>query len=147
MAYSQPKSVTYTRTITTGSNTTWAVSPPLGCTQARVSGISVSATTTWTNTTTGGLVTVGVASNTAVMGSLNLGTTAAGATVGFNTQFNKNVNPLIPTVDLTGTSNPSAISVFTPVLECAGPILITFTSPTGGTPAGVGIAEVTLDWF
>jgi hypothetical protein len=147
MAYTNPKSVTYTRTITTGSNTTWEIAPPLGATQARVSGISVSATTTWTNTTTGGLVTVGIPSNTAIMGSLNLGTTASGSAVGFNTQFNKNVNPLVPVVDLTGTSNPSAISTFTPAVEALGPVQITFTSPTGGSPAGAGIAEVTIDWF
>jgi len=146
MAYSNPKFVTYTRS-TAVTNATWAVSPPPGVTQCRVVDIQASVTTTYNAVTTAATLAVGVTNNLSVGGSLSFGTTAAGSTVGFTTQFNKGVNPLIPVIDLTGASNPAAISVSQPAIEALGPVLITFTANTGGTPAGAAVAEITLAWF
>ena len=106
MAYSNPTIINYSRAIGV-SNLTWAVSPPKGATQCRVVGISVSPTTTYNAVTTAAKVEVGVASNVAVAGTFSIGTTAAGATASMT--FTQGVNPLIPVIDLTGASNPSAI--------------------------------------
>lgn len=147
MAYTEPKRVTFTRSVAV-TTTTWAVSPPPGCTQCRVTDIQASVTTTYNAVTTAATVSVGVTSNLAVAGSLSLGTTAAGSTVGLGSQFIKGTNPLVPLIDLSGTANPAAVSSPYPAaLEALGPVLITFTANTGGTPAGAAVIDVTLAWF
>lgn len=147
MAYTEPVRVSYTRTLGT-SNVTWAVSPPPGKTQMRVADIQASVSTTFTNTTTSAKLTVGVTNNLAVAGSLDLGVTAAGSTVGLGSQFIKGTNPLVPVIDLSGTANPVAVtSPYPAAIEVLGPVLITYLAPTGGTPAGAAISEITLAWF
>jgi len=146
MSYTQPKRVTYTRSIAV-TTATWAIAPPPGASAARVVDIGVSVTTTYNAVTTSARVGVGIASNVNIGGYVDLATTAAGSAVGFGTSFNKGANPLVPLIDLTGTANPSAISAYQPAVEALGPVLITFTANTGGSPAGAGIAEVTIDWI
>jgi hypothetical protein len=50
-------------------------------------------------------------------------------------------------IDLSAAANPSAITVAQPAIEALGPVLITFTANTGGTPAGAAVVDVTLAWF
>lgn len=148
MAYTNPIRVTYTRTVGT-SNAAWTVSPPPGTSQVRVADISASVTTTFTATTTAATFGVGVTGATSTMGVLNFGTTAAAAVLGFTTQKNRTgtgtQNPTVPVLDLTGTSN--TITGTPPAAEVSGPILLTYTAMTGGTPAGAAIVDVTLEWF
>lgn len=148
MAYTNPIRVTYTRTVGT-SDAAWTVSPPPGCTQVRVADISASVTTTFTATTTEATLGVGVAGNTDKLGKLAFGTTAAAAVLGFKTQKNRSgtgtQNPVIPVFDLTGASN--TITGTPAAAEVLGPVLLTYTAMTGGSPAGAAIADVTLEWF
>lgn len=147
MAYTDPIRVTYTRSVAV-TNTTWAIQPPPGKTQGRVSSIQASVSTTYNAVTTSAYVAVGVTNNLTVAGKLDFLTTAAGAAVGLNIQYNKGTNPLIPVIDLTGTANPAAISSNYPAaIEALGPVLITFVANTGGTPAGAAVVDVTIDWF
>lgn len=141
--YQNPTTVTYTRSVAV-TTTTWAIAPPTGCTKARVKGISASVTTTYNAVTTPAYVRVGVANNIAVAAELNLSTTAAGASIGWSAR--KGTNPLVPVIDLTGANN-TAITTYPEVAEFLGPVLITFTANTGGTPAGAAVVEVTIDWF
>jgi len=144
MAYTNPKTVTYTRS-TAVTTTTWAIQPPPGCTQVRVKDINASVTTTYNAVTTSAKVGVGVAGNVNAAGVLDLGTTAAGSAVGFGSQYKKGTNPTYGSLDLTGTSNTISGTPVTP--EVLGPVLITFTANTGGTPAGAAVVDVTLDWY
>lgn len=148
MAYTNPIRVTYTRTVGT-SDAAWTVSPPPGTTQVRVADISASVTTTFTATTTESTLGVGVAGNTDKLGKLAFGTTAAAAVLGFKTQKNRSgtgtQNPTIPLFDLSGTSN--TITGTPSTAEVLGPVLLTYTANTGGTPAGAAIVDVTLEWF
>ena len=144
MSYSNPKSVTYSRTVGT-TNATWAVTPPPGCTQCRVQSINASVTTSYNAVTTSAKVQVGVANNLAVGGQLDLGTTAAGSAAGFT--VNKGVNPLIPLIDVSGAAAASTVNSAQAAIVSNGPVLITFVANTGGAPAGAGGVDVTLDWF
>lgn len=142
MSYVNPKTVTYSRDLAV-ADAAWAVNPPPGATKVRVKDIQVSVTTTYTADTTAAILGVGVTGSTSALGYISLGTTAAGSAVGLSDQIVRGTNPAYGTLDLTGSSN--TLSGTLP--EVSGPILITFTANTGGTPAGAGVAEVTLDWF
>ena len=144
MAYSAPIHQTVSRAIAT-SDFTVAVSPPKGATQCRVVGVSVNVTTTYNAVTTAAYVAVGVPSNLTVAGQYVIPATTAPYTSGM--AFVQGSNPLIPTIDLTGIANPSAISVAQPVIEALGPVTITFKANTGGTPAGAGTYDIILAWF
>ena len=148
MAYSNPIYQTVSRTVAGGTAASWTVTPPKGATQCRVVGINASVTTSFVGTTSPASFTVGVPSNLAVAGSLTFGTAGspsqAGTALGLT--FNQGINPLIPTIDLTGTSNPSAISVAQPAIEALGPVTLTFNAAVG-TPAGAAVVDVTLAWF
>lgn len=150
MAYTDPIRVTYSRTVGT-SDAAWTVSPPPGKTQVRVADISASVTTTFNAVTTQATLGIGVAGNTDKLGKLSFGTTAAAAVLGFKTQKNYpavvgTANPTIPVFDLSGSSNTISGSTVK-VAEVSGPILLTYTAMTGGTPAGAAIVDVTLEWF
>jgi len=149
MAYTQPKRVTYTRTVAGATTATWSVAPPQGTNQCRVVDIQASVTTAFVGTTTPAILGVGVAGNVNALGSMNFGTAGTpspvSSAVGFSTYFKKGANPLYGSLDLTGAANTIVAGTTTP--EVLGPILITLTASTGGAPAGAAIAEVTLDWF
>ena len=144
MSYADPKTITYTRSAAV-TDATWAITPPYGCSRARIVDIQASVTTTYNAVTTSATVGVGVAGNTSVMGELDFATTAAGSTVGLKDSWVRLSNPTYATVDLTGASN--TITGTPAVPEVLGPVLITFTANTGGTPAGAAVVDVTLDWF
>lgn len=143
-SYSDPLRITYTRSIAT-TTTTWAIATPPGCTHFRVADIQASVTTTYNAVTTPAKVGVGVAGNVNDAGYISLGTTAAGSATGLGSQINRGTNPKYQAMDVSGTSN--TITGTPKIPTVLGPALITFTANTGGSPAGAGVAEVTLEWF
>lgn len=150
MAYTDPKTVTYTRSVVHSAASVWSISPPPGCTQFRVKDISASVTTAFVGTTTPARIGVGVTGNVNDAGYIDFGTAAVpsaiNTTVGFKDQFSRNVNPKYGSMDLTGDANStSAAAGTTP--EVQGPVKITFTPPVGGTIAGAAVVDVTIDWF
>lgn len=144
MAYSNPQRITYSRDIAT-TDATWAVKAPIGATAVRVADISISVTTTYNAVTTAAKVGVGVAGNVNDLGYVSLGTTAGGSTVGLSDQDVRGTNPNYQAFTLTGADNTLDTSETMP--DALGPVLITFTANTGGSPAGAGVADVTLEWF
>lgn len=144
--YSTPLRISYTFSTAT-TNTTWAIAKPKGMTACRVADLQVSVTTTYNAVTTEAKLAVGVASNTDVAGYITFGTTAAGSATGWASEWIRETNPLRPLLDLTASSNPSAVSTAAEALEALGPVLVTFTANTGGSPAGAGVATVVLEWF
>ena len=149
MSYTNPKRVTYTRTVAGATTATWSISAPPGATQARVVDINASVTTAFVGTTTPAILGVGVAGNVNVGGYINFGTAGVpspvNSTVGWNTYFNKGVNPVYGTIDLTGASN--TITGTPTIPEVLGPVLLTLTASTGGVPAGAATVDVTIDWI
>lgn len=152
MAYTNPKRVTYTRTVAGATTATWRISPPVGTTQFRVLDIQASVTTAFVGTSTPAKFGVGVAGNVNAAGSIDFGTAgtpaAVDTTVAYSTYFNPTAatpNPTYSTMDLTGTSN--TITGAPKVPEVLGPVLLTMTASTGGSPAGAAIVDVTIDWF
>jgi len=150
MAYTDPKTVTYTRSVVHSAAPAWAISPPPGCTQFRVKDISASVTTAFVGTTTPARIGVGVTGNVNDAGYIDFGTAATpsaiNTTVGFKDQYKKNTNPKYGSMDLTGTANTTTAAAGT-VPEVLGPVLISFTAPVGGTIAGAAVVDVTIDWF
>lgn len=150
MAYTNPKTVTYTRSVVHSASPYWVISPPPGCTQFRVKDISASVTTAFVGTTSAARFGVGVEGNVNDAGYIDFGTTSVpspiNSTVGFKDQYNKNVNPKYGSMDLTGSANTTTAEAGT-TPEVAGPVRLTFTAPVGGTIAGAAVVDVTIDWF
>lgn len=149
MSYSNPITVNYSRATGT-TDATWAISPPRGCTSCRIDSMSVHVTTTYNAPATSAILKVGVTNNLGILGSIDLGTTAAGSKVTLT--YNKGVNPLVPMLELSATTNPSTITAAQNVLECLGPVKITFVANTtadaqNSPVAGAGMADITLTWF
>ena len=150
-SYDRPIYTTRTITIAGQTTATYSMSPPPGCTQCSVADMQASITgTAFAGNLTPGILSVGVAGNIAVAGSMTFGTAAtpspANSTVGYGAQRSAiGVNPVSTTLDLTGTSNTIVAGTRTP--EVLGPVLITYTASTGGSPAGSAIADITLAWF
>lgn len=144
MAYSNPVRITYSRTIAT-TDATWAVTAPPGATTVRVADINATVTTTYNAVTTPAKIGVGVAGNVNELGYVSVGTTAGGSTVGLSDQDIRGTNPNYEAFVLGGADNTLTTTV--PIPDVLGPILITFTANTGGSPAGAGFADVTLEWF
>jgi hypothetical protein len=148
-SYGSPIRQSFTRTVAGATTATWSISPPPGCTKFRVESISASVTTAFVGTTTPGQFSVGVAGNVNKAGYINFGTAgtpaAVDTTVAFKDQLSVGVNPVYNTVDLTGASNTIT---GTPVIpEVLGPVLLTNTASTGGSPAGAAIVDVVIAWF
>jgi hypothetical protein len=150
MAYTNPKRVTYTRTVAGATTAAWSVSPPPGCDKFRVVDISASVTTAFVGTSTPARFGVGVTGNINDAGYIDFGTasvpSAVNTTVGLGSVYNRGTNPKYTTIDLTGTANTSTAAANT-IPEVLGPALFTMTASTGGNPAGAAIVDVTLDWF
>lgn len=150
MAYTNPKTVTYSRSVLYSAASAWAISPPPGCTQFRVKDISASVTTAFVGTTSPARLGVGVTGNVNDAGYIDFGTASVpspiNSTVGFKDQYNKGVNPKYGSMDLTGTANSTSAAANT-VPEVLGPVLISFTAPVGGSIAGAAEVDVTIDWF
>lgn len=149
MSYTNPKKVTYHRTVAGATTATWTIIPPPGVTQCRVVDINASVTTAFVGTTTPAIFGVGIAGSVNALGQITFGTasvpSAVNTGVGYGTQYVRGTNPTYDTMDLGGTSNTITGTPTTP--EVLGPIILTMTASTGGTPAGAAEVEVTLDWI
>ena len=145
MSYSQPLTQTYSFDVGT-SDATFSVQPPLDKTNCRMVDMCMSATTTWNAVTTSANATVGFTNDLDAMGVLDYATTAAGGSVGLGASYQSGTNPTNPTVLLGGDTNPSGTAAGD-IPEIQGPITITHTANTGGTPAGAGKLHVTLAWY
>lgn len=149
-SYGNPIRQSFTRTVDGATTATWSVSPPPGCTKVRVENISASVTATaFVGTSTPAQFSVGVAGNVNKGGYINFGAAGAGSaansTVAFKDQLVAGTNPVYNTIDLTGTSN--TITGTPTIPEVLGPVLLTMTASTGGSPAGSAIVDVVLAWF
>jgi hypothetical protein len=135
MSYDAPLRITYSRNaINFATNSSRILRGPKGK-RGRVVDIQVSGTTLFTNVTTSGRVQVGVAGSAATLkanADLDLGALAAGAAINASNQNNA----------LVGQPG-SAI----PYLAADTDFTLGFIGPTGGTPAGVGDVDLTIDWF
>jgi len=110
---------------------TYYVQPAYGTDFGQVFDIQVSVTETFTADTTAGLVQVGISGELDKYAELSLGTAAtAGAAYG---SFDK---------DIFTSSKTGRIDV-----DTDGATIITYVSPTGGTPAGKGYVFLTIGWF
>lgn len=88
--------------------------------------IGVRVTTLFTNVTTAGAMAVGTSADADAYALLQMG--AAAATDFWNVQ-----------------DDPDAI--INDTLPANTQIEITFVAPTGGTPAGVGVPQITVAWY
>lgn len=143
-SYADPLVITYTRSTAT-TDATWAIATPPGVTHCKVLDIQASVTTTYNAVTTAAKVGVGVAGNVNDLGYISLGTTAAGSATGLGSQKIRGTNPNYEAFSVDGTTN--TITATDTVPDVLGPILITFTANTGGSPAGAAVADVTLAWW
>lgn len=95
--------------------------------QGRLRDVEVGGDTLFTSTTTPAHIKIGTGASATAYADLTLGTLAADAAwVASNDQ---------PT-GITATSLPADTDV-----------LIAFTAPTGGSPAGKGFVNISIDWF
>jgi hypothetical protein len=123
MSYSNP--LTQTITITGNSfasaDATHAIKAPLGCSGGRLRDIQAAVTTTCAGGTTKPIVKLGKSGTLDKYATLNLGTTAAGASVAA-TSFTED--------SITDTD-----------------LLLTLVAATGAGAAGVASVIVIIDWF
>lgn len=143
-SYADPIVITYSRDTAT-TDATWAIKAPPGVSHCKVLDIQASVTTTYNAVTTAAKVGVGVAGNVDDLGYISLGETAAGSTTGLSSQIVRGTNPLYQAMELGGADNTIGATETVPYI--LGPILITFTANTGGSPAGAAVADVTLAWW
>ena len=105
---------------------------------ARVMDIMVVATTTFTQTTTDGIVQIGDGTTAAAFAQLHLGGTAAGNSISgrdLTSQF--------------GVWNANYLAGSNPAVGVNGvlhDLVMTIVAPTGGTPAGVGDVYVIIGY-
>ena len=156
-SYTNPILVTYTRTVAGESTAAWTVAPPPGCSKVRLVDINASVVTiSFVGSTTPATLAVGVPSNPSALGVLSFGTkdapSQAGTVLGWQSQVNKTgvtgSNPRVPVIDLNALTNPVlAATPYPAALEALGPVSISMTASTGGSPAGNALCDVTLAWF
>lgn len=122
MAYDNPLRISYSfGSVDFGAgDSTFAIDQPAGK-RGVVADMHVSVTETFTDDTTSGFVRVGDGSDDDKFGELDMLTTAAGAA-------------------LAGAGTGT-------VIETADTVEVNFVAPTGGTPAGIGLVTITVDWF
>jgi hypothetical protein len=144
MSFSNPTNISYSFPVAL-ANVTWTIQAPRGMTSARMVDMNLATTTTWTATTTSSLLKVGYPNSLSAMGLLTFGTTAAGTALGLADQYKRDSNPLSPVARLGAATNPVAVA--SESTEILGPVTVTYVANTGGTPAGAGVATVTLAWF
>ena len=144
MSFSDPLNISYSFPVALAA-TSWTIQAPVGMTSARMVDINLATNTTWTATTTPSTLGVGYANSISAMGLLTFGTTAAGTALGLASQYKRNSNPLSPVARLGAATNPVAVAG--EGTDILGPVTVTYTPNTGGTPAGAGVTTVTLAWF
>ena len=125
MPYDSPRNVTYTYAVDFDTTEASSLKGPAGKT-GKLIDIIVSATETFTATTTAAFIEVGVSAGSAEYASFALGT-------------------LADTDTLTATETSGAIVLA--ALPADTQIELTFNAPTGGTPAGIGAVQIVVDWY
>jgi hypothetical protein len=127
MSYSDPRPYAYSfGAIDFGAGgDAIVISGPKGK-QGSLKEILVSATETFTNTTTEGFVKVGSAAAGAQYANMGLGTLADGADQ-----------------RLTDTKADLVLDA----LPADTDVHVTFVAPTGGTPAGIGFVQIMIEWY
>jgi len=135
MSYDAPLRITYSRNaINFATSTSRILRGPKGK-RGRVVDAQVSGTTLFTNVTTSGRLQVGVAGSAATLKAnldLDLGALAAGAAINASNQAAAMIGQPGATI---------------PYLAADTDFTISFVAPTGGTPAGIGDVDITIDWF
>lgn len=94
--------------------------------KGRLVHVSVSATETFTDTTTPGYVRIGTAADNDAYAELNLGTTADTDCVSEATDTDAIIDEAIP---------------------ADSQVEVTLVAPTGGTPAGIGHVHIGVEWY
>lgn len=127
MSYDNPLTITYSlgeHDFGAGGDAL-AIKAPNGYSHGVIKDIGVMVTETFTATTTAGFVRLGTASDADAYAELNMGTAAD--TDYYNTQDDTDA---IIEASVTSTQ-----------------IEVALVAPTGGTPAGKGYVNITIDWF
>lgn len=106
----------------------YAIKPPPGKKLGNVVDIHLAPSETFTQVTTPGYVRLGTSGEAAKYAELNCG--AAAATNAYNLSDAGSVNARI---DL--------------VADSISQVEVVFVAPTGGTPAGIALVTVVVDWF
>jgi len=117
---------------------THEIKPPYGCNMGRLVDIEVEVTENFTADTTPGYVQVGNSNDLDMYGELELGLAADAGEVygsGDDDIFGAAAQ------DFVDMSRDGAAGV------AIDDVLLTFVAPTGGTPAGKGLVNVTMAWW
>ena len=77
---------------------------------------------------------LGISGTLAKYAELNMATTAAGAVLN------------LPATGKYNVTNPNSFTNIDLVRDAASSVTLTVVAPTGGSPAGTGYLNVTLDW-
>ncbi len=127
MSYDNPQTISYSigEYDFGAASQSLSVKGPSGS-AGRLIDICVSATETFTSTTTEATVLIGTAGDTNAYASLGLGTTA-------------DTNAI--------TASETSGAIIAADIPADTQVEVTLTAPTGGTPAGIGYVTITIDWF
>jgi len=130
MSYDNPTTVSYCLgTIDFGAGGgAFAIKPPPGKKRGNVVDVQVQVSETFTQDTTPGYVRLGTSGDADKYAELNMG--AAAATDAYN---------LATTGQTANVIDMTADSITQVEVACV--------APTGGTPAGIGAVNITIDWF
>lgn len=137
MSYSAPNRLSFSTGLHTFSAGDAArnIAVPKGARFARIANIHVSGTTTFNAVTTSAKVQLGNATTASKYANFDVGTLAAGSAV-----------------DLADKTT-ALQSGYREYIDCGAEgenltdIKLSLIAPTGGTPAGAGIVDITIDWF
>lgn len=129
MSYSVPRRRQYTfPSVNFATSSSQQISGPKGK-AGRVIEVHVSATVTFTNTTTAGRVDIGNTTTANANMSVPLGTLAAGSAL------SSEDSATLSTITVTDRNVPADTA-----------IKVSFVAPTGGSPAGTGTVLVVVHW-
>lgn len=130
MSYENPTTVSYSfgsHDFGAGAGA-YALKPPKGKKRGNVVDIQVAVSETFTQVTTPGYIRLGTSGDPDKYAELNMG--AAAATDAYNLS---DTNAVTNVIDM--------------VADSISQVEVVFVAPTGGTPAGIGLVTVVIDWF
>lgn len=113
---------------------TTSLVPPVRTNRAVVIDIHVNATIVFTQVTTPAFVRLGTAASAARYAELNMGATAAGASLN------------LPATGKYNPSNPNAFFNIDLVRDAVSAVQMQVVAMTGGSPTGTGYLNVALGW-
>ena len=130
MSYDNPTTVSYclgSHDFGAGAGA-FAIKPPKGKKRGNVVDVQVQVTETFTQDTTPGYVRLGTTGDPDKYAELNMG--AAAATDAYSLS------------DTNASTNVIDLAV-----DSISQVEVALVSPTGGTPAGIGVVNIVIDWF